>query len=765
MMPNNSLLRALLILAMLWLPLGARGDTFAISDIRVEGLQRISPGTVFNYLPVKIGDRIEAERTGEIIRTLYGTGFFDDVNLQREGGVLIISVKERPAIGEIKVSGNDTISTEKLMAALKQADLSEGRVFNRSVLDKIEQELRRQYLNDGRYGVELKSTVTPLERNRIAIAIDIKEGEVARIKRINIIGNKAFEEDDLLDEMKLGVSGTLSFFSQNDLYSRQKLAADLESLRSYYLDRGYVNFKVDSTQVAITPDKAFIYITINITEGEVYTIGDIRLAGDLVVSADEILPNIKLNRGDVFSRKDVLGGSEKITGLLGDKGYAFANVNAVPEIDEQSHKVAVTYFVDPGKRAYVRRVNIVGNNNTRDEVLRREMRQLESAWFSSEQVRLSRERLQRLGFFEEVNIETPTVPGSPDQVDVNVAVKERPQGNLMAGVGFSQSDGFIFNASINQNNFLGTGKQVNLAFNNSSVNTEYRVAYTNPYYTTNGVSRGFELRYRQTDFGENDTAQYRTDVGTAEVNFGVPINEFDRINFEFSANQTDFKIGKSPSDEIQGFVDDYGDSFLDFMLNVSWNHDSRDSSLFPTRGGLQSVRGGFTVPGSDLSYYKLEYRNRQYFPLTDAFTFSLNGEVGYGDGYGDTDKLPFFQNYFVGGIRTVRGFKNASLGPRDSENDPLGGNLKTVANAELLFPAPFGIGEKSVRLGAFVDAGSVFDSIDGDGFDSAGLRYSTGVSMTWMSPIGILGITLAHPLNDKNGDETEAFQFTFGSAF
>ncbi len=764
MNPKLNILRTFLLLA-LWIPLLAPAATFLIEDIRVEGLQRISPGTVFNYLPVKIGQRVEADDTGAIIRALYETGFFSDVGLERRGNELVISVSERPAIGQIVIEGNAALETENLLFALKEIGLAEGRVFNRSVLDKIEQELRRQYFNQGRYGVKVESKVEPLERNRVAVKIDIAEGEIARIKRINIVGNQAFSKDRLLDEFSLGTTNWWSFMSKADRYSRQALGGDLETLRSFYLDRGYINFKVESTQVSITPDKRFIYITINLSEGAVYTIGDIKLAGELAAPKEEIVPLIRLNRGEVFSRKEVVAASDRITGLLGDRGYAFANVNSIPEIDEVNKKVAVTYFVDPGKRVYVRRVNIGGNANTRDEVLRREMRQLESAWFSSEQVRLSRERLQRLGYFEEVNIETPAVAGSTDQVDVNINVVERPAGNLMAGVGFSQSEGFVFNTSISQNNFLGSGKRVSLAFNNSDSNTEYRLAYTNPYYTVDGVSRGFDVRYRSTDFAEDEVADYVTDVASAGMNFGVPINEFDRIRFDLTVSNTDFKPGATASAEVLQFMEDYGDNFLDYSLGMSWTHDSRDSYLFPKRGGLQSFSATATVPGSDLNYYKAAYKNRHYFPLTDFFTLSLNGEVGYGDGYGDNEKLPFFQNYYAGGIRSVRGYKAYSLGPRDSTDDPLGGNMKVVGNLELLFPPPFGGGENtSVRMGAFVDAGNVYDT-DIDTFDAGEVRYSSGLALTWVSPIGVLGVTYAEPLNDEYGDETESFQFTFGQTF
>jgi outer membrane protein insertion porin family len=759
------LLGALMLVTAGYLPVSATAETFTIKDIRVEGLQRISAGTVFNYLPVKIGEQIESEKTGDIIRDLFKTGFFKDVRLEREDDVLIVFVTERPAIAKIDISGNKSLEKEQLLLALKDIGLAEGRVFNRSVLDKIEQELQRQYFSQGKYAVKLESTVTPLERNRVAIAIDISEGMTAKIKQINIIGNRAFEEDDLLDEFELSPPTFWSFFTKNDQYSKQKLSADLETLRSYYLDRGYINFEITSTQVSITPDKKDIYVTINLAEGDVYSISDIKLAGQMVVAKEDIFPLIHLTRGTVFSRKDVLESSERITRMLSNKGYAFANINSIPEIDEDNKQIAITYYVDPGSRVYVRRVNMRGNYSTRDEVLRREMRQMESAWFSSELVSRSRERLQRLGYFDDVTIETPAVPGSTDQVDINVGITEKPMGNLMAGLGFSQADGFILSASITQNNFLGTGKRVSLAFNNSSSNTHYELGYDNPYYTVDGISRGFTLSYKKTDFDEVDTARYLTDIGLIGVDFGIPISETDRIKFNFDLVDTTFKIPDDASDEIAQYKLDNGDSFLDFRLGSSWTRDSRNSSLMPTRGGLQRFSASVTLPGSDLEYYKVAYKHKRYFPLNKTFTLALNGDIAYGDSYGDTSYMPLWENYFGGGVRTVRGFRDYSLGPRDSNDDPLGGNMRLGANAELFFPAPFKAAEKSVRLGLFLDAGTIYDTSRGSGFDTGEFRYSAGLSLLWLSPLGPLGMSLGMPLNDQSSDDLEVFQFTLGTTF
>jgi len=741
----------------------ASGESFQVEDIRVEGLQRITAGTVFNYLPVQPGDTISDSSSGELIRALFRTGFFKDVRLERDGNVLIVIVSERPAISEINFSGNKSIDDEALREGLKDAGLAEGRTFNRSVLEGIERELERQFINEGKYAVKLDTTVTPLERNRVAIDIAIVEGETARIKQINIIGNQAFDEDDLLDEFKLSTGGWLSGFTREDQYSRQKLAGDLETLRSFYLDRGYVQFKIQSTQVTITPDKHDIYITINVDEGEVFTLSDIQLAGDYVGEAGDYFPLIHLRRGEPFNRKRVVESSDRISSKLSDEGYAFANVNAIPEIDQDNKTVSVTYFVDPGKRVYVRRLNIKGNARTRDEVVRREFRQMEAAWFSSEKLKLSRERAQRTGYFERVSVETPAVPGSGDEVDINVDVVEKPSGALLAGLGFSQSDGIILNASIAQENFFGTGKKVSLALKTSSANQHYEVSYTNPYYTVDGISRGFTLSYRTTDFDELSTADYKTDDAIVGMNFGIPLSEFNRFNFGLALHNIELELGTAvpPSTQLQNWVDAEGNSYLNFELNLGWSHDSRDSAIFPTEGALQRLSAELTIPGSALTYYKVSYKHRRYWPLFGDLVFSLNGDVGYGMSYGDTSDLPFFENYYAGGPTSVRGYSSLSLGPRDDSNDPIGGNAKVVGNAELLLPAPFY--PESMRMMAFADAGSVFDTEDG--FDTDELRYSVGVGMAWLSPVGALSVSLAKPLKTDSQDEPEEFQFTFGTTF
>ena len=770
-MASTSFVKTIVLgLALLLSLTTSRADSLPIQDIRVEGLQRISAGTVFNYLPVKVGDALAPGDTANIIRILYKTGFFKDVSLVQDNGVLVIQVQERPAIGAIEIEGNKDIETEALMQALKDIGLSEGRVFNRSVLDRIEQELRRQYFSRGKYAMELESTVTPLERNRVAIKIDISEGVTARIKQINIIGNSAYDEDDLLDEFELGTSNWLSVFTKNDRYSKQKLSGDLESLRSHYLDRGYIDFEIESTQVSITPDKKDIFITIVVKEGDVFSISDIKLAGDLVVSKDELAPLIHIRRGDVFSRKEVTASSERISSLLGNSGYAFANVNSIPDIDQENKQVALTFFVDPGKRVYVRRINIRGNTKTRDEVLRRELRQMEAAWFSTDLVKRSRERLQRLGYFEEVNVETPAVPGSADEVDINISVKEKDSGNLAAGLGYSQTDGLVFNTSVTQNNFLGTGKRLTLGFNNSSSNTLYRLGYTNPYYTIDGISRGFNLSYRKTDFAELNTLDYITNVGIASVNFGIPISDTGRIGLDLGYVGTEYRAGISPI--AVEFEELYGTDFNDIRATLTWRDDSRDSAIFPTRGRYQLASAVLSTV--DLQFYRLSYRYKQYVPIVKNYTLLLGVDLGYGDGYGDLDILPFFENFFAGGTKTVRGFEQNTLGPRetlDPNSDPIGGNMKVVGNLELYFPTFLGGQfEKTTRLSAFIDVGNVWltygdESRESVGFDIGDLRYSAGLSASWLSPLGALTVSLAYPFNDQDGDRVENFQFSLGQTF
>ncbi len=751
------------LLLLLPLLISPSAQAFVAKDIRVEGLQRISAGTVFNYLPVKPGEVVDGRNIPAIVRALYKTGFFKDVEVWRQGDVLVIEVVERPAIAQIDISGNKSIKTEDLKKGLKDAGLAEGRTFNRSVLAKIEQELKRQFYNQGKYGVELKTRVTPLERNRVAIAIDIVEGRTARIRGVNIVGNHSFSDEQLLDLFHSRPGGWLAWFTKEDRYSRQKLAGDLEALKSFYLDRGYLKFKIDSTQVALSPDKKDIYITINVEEGDVYTLSDIRITGDLVVDPQEYFPLIHLRRGEPFSRRAVVDSTDRITEKLGEMGYAFANINHIPEVDEKKKTVAITFYLDPGKRVYVRRIDIKGNSRTRDRVIRREMRQMENTWLSNTKLKQSRERLQRLGFFEQVTLETPAVPGSTDLTDVVVTVKEKPSGSLAGGIGYSQNQGVSFTASVSEDNFLGTGKKVSMALNTSSYNTHYQLSYFNPYATINGISRGFNLSYRKTNYDELNITDYSTDRSVASVNYGIPISDFNRLSAAFSIEWTDLTLGTFPSPEVVDFVNREGDRYLDYKLTTTWRHDSRDSAIFPTAGNRQTATLTLTLPGSDLQFYKFYYTFRHYVPLYHELVFSARADLGFGESYGKTGTLPFFENYFAGGVRNVRGFKGNTLGPRDfnGTGKPLGGNRKLTGGLELFMPPPFEKLKETLRVSAFVDAGNVFQ--DKIKFDQ--LRYSVGVGATWLSPMGALTISYGVPLNDKPGDEVENFQFSFGSVF
>lgn len=593
----------------------------------------------------------------------------------------------------------------------------------------------------------------------MAVSIAISEGRVAKIKEIGIVGNQVFDNETLLNTFQLSPPTLFSFYTHNDQYSKQKLAADLETLRSYYLDRGYINFRIDSTQVTITPDKHDIYITINVNEGKQFTVREVKLAGELVVPAEELFPLIDSRVSDVFSRKATTETASKLTDRLGADGYAFANVNTIPEIDEESQQVTLTYFIDPGRRVYVRNVNVDGNTKTRDEVIRREIRQMESAWISTEKVKRSRTRLDQTGYFDDTTVQTPAVPGTTDQVDVDFKVSEKASGNLLAGIGFSQSQGIIFNTSVTQDNFLGSGKRLGLAFNNSDINTSYSFSYTNPYYTLDGISRGFKVYYRETDAASANLADYNTDRAGASVTLGLPVNEYNRILGGLEYEYIRIKTTDNTPQEILDFIDDNDDTFHTIKFTGSFSQDTRNRRVFADRGHYTRVSGEITVPLGNLDYYKFELEHSRYLPLHKYLTLAINAELGYGQSYGNSEKYPFFENFFAGGVRSVRGFEDNTLGPRDSNDEPIGGNFKVVGNMELMFPPPFDKESKSVRFGAFLDFGNVFD----DSVEVGDFRYSAGVAARWLSPLGALSFSLAYPLNDEEDDQVQVFQFTFGT--
>lgn len=744
-------------------------EPFVIQDIRVEGIQRTEPGTVFNYLPVKVGDTMNDEKATQAIKSLYGTGFFKDVRIEAEGNVLVVAVQERPAIANISFSGNKSFPSDKMTEGLKQIGLAEGLIFDRSMLDRAEQEIKRQYLAQGKYGADVKAIISPLERNRVAIRFDIEEGAISKIRSLNIVGNKAFDQETLLEQFTLTTPGWLTWWNKNDQYSKQKLTADLESLRSFYMNQGYLEFNVDSTQVSITPDKRDIYITVNITEGDKYTVTDVKLAGEMLLPEEEIRELITVAPGEIFNRQEVTESSKAIGDRLGNDGYAFANVNAVPDVNKENKTVAFTFFIDPGRRVYVRRINLTGNTRTRDEVLRREMRQLESAWYGADKIKRSKERLDRLQFFEDVNIETPAVPGTTDQVDLNINVTEKSTGSVMFGAGLSSAEGIVFGVTVNQNNFLGTGNRVSAQVNTGEVNTVYSLSYTDPYFTPDGISRGFDVYRRDVDTSYLRTGAYESSSYGGGVRFGMPLNERDFVNAGLTFDYTEIELqSQSPRRyrEFCGLNTDGCDN-TSLTLNLSWSHDTRDNILFPNRGVLQRISSEFALPGLDLEYYKVDYKHAWYKDITKNITFMLNGEVGYADSYGDQE-FPFFKNFYVGGVNSVRGFEQSSIGER--ETDPIrrrdyaiGGTKRIVGNAEIFFPVPGMKNSNQLRLSTFFDVGSVFGP-DQD-VDFGELRYSTGIGVSWFSPFGPLKVVLAKALNAEDDDETEVLQFQFGSQF
>ncbi len=755
--------RFLSVLAFLLLALPALAfEPFTVKDIRIEGLQRISAGAVLNQLPVRIGDRVDENLSARIIHALYKSGYFKDVRLERDGDTLVVFVAERPSIAEITISGNDAIPTEQMREALKQIGLSEGKVLNRALLDKIQLELERQYYSLGKYGVQIKATTTPLARNRVKVSIEIAEGAEASVYAINIVGNKAFSDRELLAHMKLSQR---SLFTGGARYSRQLLAADLETLKSWYLDRGYIHFNIESTQVSLTPDRQDVYITINVTEGAQYRVREVKLAGKLIIPRAVARSLITLQPGEVFSRKEAVESTKRISDRLAEIGYAFANVNIIPDIDDKRRTVGVTLFVDPGQKVYVRRINISGNTKTRDEVIRRELRQMEGDWMSTKKISLSKTRLDRTGFFETVGVETPAVPGTPDLVDVNFKVAERPTGNLSAGLGYSDTQGALFNFSISQENFLGTGKRVSINVDNSQVTKNYSFNYNNPYHTLDGINRGFSIYYRAIDAAQAQISNYTTDSYGANLSYGFPLSEIDSSRITVGYENSKIVLGDSlVSQDVVDFVAENGDQYGYFPAIYSWTRDSRNRRILATRGGTTRFSTEVAIPGGDLEYYKVNLQHLQYFPVSKRITLLTKINLGYGDAFGETSRLPPWKKYYAGGSRTVRGYEANSLGPVDPVTGVrTGGNRKLIGNLELILPNPFTETEGSTRLAAFIDMGNVYGKAEPVTADS--LRFSAGLGLLWLSPVGALRFSYAVPFNTQDGDRLQAFQFTMGSAF
>jgi outer membrane protein insertion porin family len=731
---------------------------FVVKDIRVEGLQRTEPGTVFSYLPVKVGETMNAEKARAALRALYATGFFADVRLEVENDVLVVFVRERPAIAQIDFSGMKEFEPDVVRKVLRELGMAEGRIFDRAVLDAAEQELKRQYLSRGLYAASVQTTVTPLERNRVGINIAVTEGEVAKIRGINIVGAEAFREKELLGLFVLRTPGWLTWYTQHDRYSRERLAADLETLRSFYLNRGYLDFSLESTQVSITPDRRDIYITVNIVEGQTYTVSSVTLGGQMLVPREELEKLIQLKPGDVFSREKLAASTKAISDRLGNEGYAFANANAIPNVDKEKRTVAFTIVVDPGRRVYVRRIDVAGNTKTRDEVVRREMRQLEGAYYDASKIQLSRRRIDRTNYFGEVTVETLPVEGNPDQVDVVYTVKEKATGALLLGVGFSSVEKIALSASITQSNAFGSGKYLSANINSGSVNQVYSLSYMDPYYTVDGVSRGFDIYKRETDASSLAVGPYVSDSVGGGVKFGYPVSEQVTVDFGVNLESVELEVFANSPFAYLNFVRDFGNQYTYGAATAGVARDTRDSLITTTSGSY--VRASTELSGGDLQYYRLGYQHQWYRPLTRTTTLHLGGEIGYAGGYGDKP-LPFFKNFFAGGPGTVRGYRSFSLGPQDENGNALGGNRKLVGTAEVLFPMPGAEQDRSLRLAGFVDGGQVY----ANKIELGELRYSAGLALFWSSPLGPLRLSWAKPLNAKSGDRSQGLQFTFGTGF
>jgi len=760
---KNQVLKTSLAGCLFAISQGVWADSFVLKDVQVSGLERVAAGTVLSNVPVRVGQTFDYKMTPNIVRSLFKTGLFDDVSISRKGSVLLIKVHERTAIGEIKVSGNNDIKTPELLAALKQAGVAKGRPLDKSSLNRIQRQIKQQYLAQGNYGAEVETKLQKLPRNRIAVNIKIKEGGVARIKRLKISGNKAYPEATLKKLLESGsTKGKIAFLSSRDKYSKEKLVGDIDRLTSFYRDRGYLNFEVLSTQVALSKDKKSVFVNLNIKEGDQYRVGKVKVLGNTGLNSKDLNKLITLKEGQVFSQTKLTETRKSLKSHLGKDGFAFSRIGVLPQVDKVNKRVNLVFQAEKGQRTYVRRINIRGNYRTKEEVFRREMRQLESSFLSKEKVARSKVRLQRLPFVGGVKITTSPVAGRSDQVDLDVLIKEKSSNQFTAGVGYSGS-GLLFNVGLTQNNFMGTGKSLSVSAVNSPSTKSFRISHNNPYHTVDGVGRGFNVFYNKTDASENDVSNYNSNSYGGEVNYAIPITEDNSLRFSLGGEHREIITSSTTPDHIKDFVKKNGDTYNNLLGKVSYVHDTRDRFLFPTKGQRQSIALEVGLPSSDLEFYKLRYKAATYFPVTEKMTFALKGGLSYGAGYGKTDDLPFYEKFYAGGISTVRGFDSNSLGPRDSKNDSAGGDLSVNARAELLFPLPFAEDVKGLRMSAFVDAGNVYK--DFDAFEADDIRYSAGLSATWMSPLGPFTISYAKPLNKKEGDEIQNLQFSIGASF
>ncbi|HXS73319.1 MAG TPA: outer membrane protein assembly factor BamA [Rhodanobacteraceae bacterium] len=784
-------------------------EPFTVSDIRVEGLQRIAAGTVFSYLPVEVGQTIDDAKAAQAVRALFKTGFFSDVELERQGDILVVKVTERPSIATLTIHGNKDIKTEQLQTGLTSAGLATGDTFDRQTLESVKQELVRQYNNRGKYNVSIEPHVTRLDRNRVAIDIEIHEGKASKIQEINIVGNHVYTDKQILDNWESGTPNLTSWYSDNDQYSRDKLSGDLEKLSSFYLDRGYADFSVDSAQVSISPNKQSVYIAAAIKEGDVYQMSGVHLLGDLILPEQSLRGLLRIKAGDTFNRHSIELSSDAITSVLANIGYAFAKVTPVPKVDKEHKTVDLTFFIEPGQRVYVRRINFKGNTRTEDEVLRREMRQFEGAWYSQAAIDRSKIRLQRLGFFKSVKIDTAKVAGTTDQVDLNVGVEEESSGSLTFGFGYSQVSGIILSASVSENNFLGTGDKVSASVEKSSFLKQYQVSYLNPYLTDSGISLGYNLSYLELNQQQENIASYLSNDASFSTTLGLPISETDTVNvgLGYSKNQLQLIPGLSPLVFFDQINQIGHKTIRTTTLSLSYGHDTLNAYFKPTQGGIQTFGAEVSLPGATVQYYKLSASTRDYFELPKGFVGLVSGAIGYGKTYGNSSNLsapfadstgqirnlsfPFFENFYAGGVRDVRGFQDNTLGPRicsgtitngkadpsaiaDSNGhcptgseffnaQPLGGAFKVLGTAELALP--FFKDNDKARLSLFTDVGNVFTSYQD--FKACDLRVSAGLSLQWQAPVGPIVINLAFPVRDKPEDKPfeEHLQFAFGTTF
>lgn len=742
-------------------------EPFVVNDIKVEGMQRTEPGSIFAQLPFKVGQKFTEELATESVRKLYATGLYADVRIQTANRVVVVSVQERPTIAAITFTGMKEFESDAIIGSLKQVGFAQGRVFDQSMLEQAQFELRQSYLAKGKYAVEISPTVTPLPRNRVGVNFDVFEGGVARIREINIIGNTAFSQSRLRDLMSLTTPGWLTWYTDSDKYSREKLERDVEAIKSFYLDRGYLEFKMEPPQVTISGDRESIYITLTISEGKPYSVSDVKLAGDLLGLDAEINQLVQIKAGQVFSGAKTNATAKSITDYLGSLGYAFANVNPNPVLDREKQTAELTFYIDPSRRVYVRRVQVAGNHRTKDEVIRREVRQPEAAWYDAGKIKLSRDRLERVGYFKDVKVGTEPVPGSPDQVDVNLTVEEKPTGMLNLGVGYGQVDGVILSAGISEENVFGSGTNLTLNLNTGASTRSAVLAHTDPYFTNDGISRTSSIYYRTVTPYSNNPGNYKVTTGGLGLNFGVPITEFDRIFMGVSLERNSIGLFDNSPLAYREYVRDYGETTTAAILNLGWSKDNRDSALSPTKGSFTRLK--LDVGTGSLDYYLMGAQYQTYYPIGRDYTLAFNGMFDFGNSYKTDLPYPIIKNVYAGGIGTVRGYSQNSLGPTDPLTGTyLGGSKRIVGNIQFYLPFPGSQQDRTLRWFAFADGGQVFGT-DGFGNDTAidfgQMRYSAGIGLSWISPLGPLQLSFAKPLNAKPGDNTQIFQFQIGTGF